>query len=123
MECCDRKTYEPVREKTNNLGSDQVQHKTACTITEDGLKLEILDLRRTAIASASLFSHMQIVGLLVQRLISIWQQPTVMRLLIHCNAKSVQLPNCRISFCPVLCDVASICFVRILLHHMYTGWF
>ena len=23
--------YEPVREKTNNLGSDQVRHKQACT--------------------------------------------------------------------------------------------
>ena len=29
-------TYEPVPEKTNNLGSDQVQHKLACTVTEDG---------------------------------------------------------------------------------------
>ena len=28
--------YEPVREKTNNLGSDQVQHKPDCTVTEDG---------------------------------------------------------------------------------------
>ena len=28
--------YEPVREKTNNLGSDQVQHKPVCTVTEDG---------------------------------------------------------------------------------------
>ena len=27
---------EPVREKTNNLGSDQVQHKPGCTVTEDG---------------------------------------------------------------------------------------
>ena len=26
--------YEPVREKTNNLGSDQVRHKPACTVTE-----------------------------------------------------------------------------------------
>ena len=27
---------EPVREKTNNLGSDQVRHKPDCTVTEDG---------------------------------------------------------------------------------------
>ena len=29
--CC-----EPVREKTNNLGFDQVQHKPDCTVTETG---------------------------------------------------------------------------------------
>ena len=28
--------YEPVREKTNNLGSDQVRHKPGCTVTEEG---------------------------------------------------------------------------------------
>ena len=28
--------YEPVREKTNNLGSDQARHKPACTVTEAG---------------------------------------------------------------------------------------
>ena len=28
--------YEHVREKTNTLGSDQVQHKPGCTVTEDG---------------------------------------------------------------------------------------
>ena len=28
--------YEPVREKTNNLSSDQVQHKPGCTVAEDG---------------------------------------------------------------------------------------
>ena len=38
---------EPVREKTNNLGSDQVRHKQDCTFTEDGLRLEILDLEST----------------------------------------------------------------------------
>ena len=27
---------EPVHEKTNNLGSDQVRHKPGCTVTEDG---------------------------------------------------------------------------------------
>ena len=26
--------YEPVREKTNNLGSDQVRHKPVCTATQ-----------------------------------------------------------------------------------------
>ena len=43
------KIFEPVPEKTNNLGSDQVQHKSACTVTEDGQKLEILNLRRRGI--------------------------------------------------------------------------
>ena len=28
--------YEPVREKTNNLGSDQVQHKPGSPVAEDG---------------------------------------------------------------------------------------
>ena len=28
--------FKPVREKTNKLGSDQVQHKPGCTVTEDG---------------------------------------------------------------------------------------
>ena len=28
--------YEPVREKTNNLGSDQVRHRPGCTVPEDG---------------------------------------------------------------------------------------
>ena len=27
---------EPVREKTNNLDSDKVRHKPACTVTEAG---------------------------------------------------------------------------------------
>ena len=30
------KQIEPVREKTNNLGSEQVPLKPACTVTEDG---------------------------------------------------------------------------------------
>ena len=38
--------YDPVREKTNNLGSDQVQHKLVCTVTEAGQKLENSDLSR-----------------------------------------------------------------------------
>ena len=41
--------YEPVNEKTNNLGSDQVRHKPGCTVTEDGLRLEILDLESKGI--------------------------------------------------------------------------
>ena len=28
--------YEPVRDKTNNLGCDQVRHKQGCTVTEAG---------------------------------------------------------------------------------------
>ena len=41
--------YEPVREKTNNLGSDQVRHKPGCTVTEDCESLEILDLESRGI--------------------------------------------------------------------------
>ena len=37
---------EPVREKTNNLGSDQLRHKPGCAVTEDGKRLEISDLGR-----------------------------------------------------------------------------
>ena len=33
-----------INEKTNNLGTDQVQHKPGCIVTEDGYRLEILDL-------------------------------------------------------------------------------
>ena len=40
---------EPVGEKTNNLGSDQVQHKPGWTVTEAGQKLEISDLTRRGI--------------------------------------------------------------------------
>ena len=32
---------QPVREKTNNLGSYQVRHNIGCTGTEDGYRLEI----------------------------------------------------------------------------------
>ena len=32
----DVKLHEPVREKTNNLDSDQVRHKPGCTVTESG---------------------------------------------------------------------------------------
>ena len=41
--------FEPVHEKTNNLGSDQVRLKPGCTVTEDGLKFEILDLESRGI--------------------------------------------------------------------------
>ena len=37
------------REKTNNMVSDQVRHKSTCTSTEDGLRQDILDLESTAI--------------------------------------------------------------------------
>ena len=42
-------TFGPVREKTNNLGSDLVWHKPGCTVTEEGQKLEISDLGRRGI--------------------------------------------------------------------------
>ena len=42
--------YEPVREKTNNLGSDQVRHKPGCTVKEDSQRLEILDFESRGIA-------------------------------------------------------------------------
>ena len=42
------KLNEPVREKTNSLGSDQVRHKPGCSVTEDKL-LEILDLESRGI--------------------------------------------------------------------------
>ena len=40
---------EPVPEKTNNLGSDQVRRKPGCTVTGDGHRLEILDLESRGI--------------------------------------------------------------------------
>ena len=43
------KQFEPVREKTDNLGSDQVRHKPDCTVTEDGYRLEISDLKSKGI--------------------------------------------------------------------------
>ena len=43
------KTYEPVRKKTKNLGSDQVRHEPGCTVTKDGQRLEILDLESRGI--------------------------------------------------------------------------
>ena len=41
--------FEHVHEKTNNLGSDQVRHKPGCTVTQDGQRLEILDLESRGI--------------------------------------------------------------------------
>ena len=45
---------EPPRGKTNNVVSKQVRHKPACTSTEDGLRLEILDLESRGIVTAKL---------------------------------------------------------------------
>ena len=42
--------------KTNNLGSDQVRHKPSCTVTEDGERLEILDLERRVAKTKALIS-------------------------------------------------------------------
>ena len=39
-----KQTIEPCHEKTNILVSDLVRHKSGCTATEDGLRLEISDL-------------------------------------------------------------------------------
>ena len=41
--------YEPVCEKKNNLGSDQVRHKRAVQSQKMVLKLEILDLESRGI--------------------------------------------------------------------------
>ena len=43
------KTYEPPRGKTNNVVSEQVRHKPACTSTEKSYNLEISDLSRRGI--------------------------------------------------------------------------
>ena len=40
---------EPVPEKSNSVGSDQVRHKPGCTVTEDGKRLKILELESRAI--------------------------------------------------------------------------
>ena len=42
-------TFEPPRGKTNNGVSEQARHKPACTSTEAGQKLEILELSRGGI--------------------------------------------------------------------------
>ena len=36
--------FEPRHQKTNNVVSEQVQHKPSCTSTEDSLRLEVCDL-------------------------------------------------------------------------------
>ena len=36
--------HEPRHDKTSNVVFEQVQHKWSCTSTEDGQRLEILDL-------------------------------------------------------------------------------
>ena len=41
--------FEPPRGKTNNVVSEQVRHKPACTSTEKSYKLEISDLSRRGI--------------------------------------------------------------------------
>ena len=38
--------YEPHHVKTNNVVSDHVQHRTGCTSTEDGLRLEMFGFRK-----------------------------------------------------------------------------
>ena len=43
---CKTNLFEPVHEKTNNLGSDQVQHKPACTVTEETQNHENLGISR-----------------------------------------------------------------------------
>ena len=40
---------EPLHEKTNNLGPNYVRHKPGCTVTEDGKRLEILELESRGI--------------------------------------------------------------------------
>ena len=42
-------TNEPCHEKTNDLVSDLLQHKPGCTATEDGQRLESLDLESRGI--------------------------------------------------------------------------
>ena len=40
---------EPPRGKTNNMVSEQIRHKPGCTSTEDGQRLESLDLESRGI--------------------------------------------------------------------------
>ena len=47
-------SFEQPRGKTNNVVSEQVQHKPACTVTEDGYRLEILDLESRGIVISML---------------------------------------------------------------------
>ena len=41
-----------MRKPTTNVVFEQVRHESSCTSTEDGLKLEILDLESTGIVLA-----------------------------------------------------------------------
>ena len=41
-----RRPFELPRRKTNNVVSEQVRHKSGCTVTEAGWKHEISDLKR-----------------------------------------------------------------------------
>ena len=43
------KAIELHHEETNSVVSQQVRHKPVCAVTEDGKKLEILDLERRGI--------------------------------------------------------------------------
>ena len=45
--------FEPYRGKTNNAVSEHIRHKPACTATEAGQKLEILELSRGGAAVLS----------------------------------------------------------------------
>ena len=45
-----------MREKTNNLGSDQDRHRPGCTVSEDGWRLEILDSERRVAKTKALVS-------------------------------------------------------------------
>ena len=47
--CTFSTTCEPCHEKTYNKVSEQVRHKPSCTNTEDGWRLEILDLESRGI--------------------------------------------------------------------------
>ena len=42
-------SLEPRHEKTNNVVFEQLRHKQGCSSTEDGKRLEILDLGRRGI--------------------------------------------------------------------------
>ena len=50
---CDTSVYEPRYEKTNILDFDLVRHKSGCTATEDGQRLEISDLESMGIVLCS----------------------------------------------------------------------
>ena len=43
--CIEIQIYEPPREKTNNVVSEQVRHKSGCIALEDSQRLETLNLK------------------------------------------------------------------------------